>query len=729
VSYPFDLAAGTPADRPTVLVTCPAGASTDVLVRYPAGGVWWAGQGAARGWAPLDPPPGNEALDLPVGWATTSGAALADEGGTDGHVWVTTGGVDAPGWVDLGNPADIGLSRLAVAEVPGTPRPLRLVAMVNQYESLWLRLDPLDGGVGRPAGWEPVETPRGTYASEVGVLVAGQGGDVPVAQVVVLVRDVPTETGRLAVLARGEPGGWRWQEPVRLPGSLDVGGLVVGSVTGSRGLRGYAAVHAYDRAAEADAGIYLLQGSGRSWTWSLLGTPPEEGYGRQTGVVGVREQVTAEVMPAVVVVAETDPAARLLLVDLDGLWTPAGAPPAEATVGSVAPGLGDPATRPIAAVAGDGRGVWTVWDGPDGPAWTPLRPLPSTLADVAGGLGDWDDPASPEPGFHVFTVGDDGRVWARTWNAAAWSWTDHGPPSAQVAARSGVGAVAGPAPVNRSDVVVLGSDQGLWHLTRSGAAWSWVAHGSPGDEPVRATAPPVLVGAGTADQRLYLVVWGRDGQVWVRHETVAGWQWESRGAPPGTTVFGLVGAIAAPSAAGGAEGLAVFVITDDGAVWGSWGPGVAGTWTSLGRPAPGRAAVAGLGVTRVATPAGLPLVRVLVLDGRDRRVRTATWPPGQPWLDDSPPPGVGITGSYGAVTDPDDGTRAVLFVPGTDRHLWALRRSEVEATWEDRGTLPGTGPVRGRAVLAGMVDRFPSWRVYAVAPVCADGGLVVGSPG
>jgi hypothetical protein len=107
----------------------------------------------------------------------------------------------------------------------------------------------------------------------------------------------------------------------------------------------------------------------------------------------------------------------------------------------------------------------------------------------------------------------------------------------------------------------------------------------------------------------------------------------------------------------------------------------------------------------------------------------ATWPPGPGWVDLPPPAGVGITGTFGAVTNPDDATRAVVFVQGTYRHQWVLRHDSAGATWEDRGALPGTGRVRGRAVLAGMVDRFPSWRVYPVAPVCADGRQVVAWPG
>jgi hypothetical protein len=358
--------------------------------------------------------------------------------------------------------------------------------------------------------------------------------------------------------------------------------------------------------------------------------------------------------------------------------------------------------------------------------WTELPPLPSTVAEVVGGLAEWFLDISPDPGFHLVVVGSDGLVRSRLWDATTWVWRSLGLPAPGVPARAGVGTLRVPGAVPSSHVVVLGSDDGIWRLSRSSEqAWSWTAHGRPGDGPVRATAPPVLR---TGDPQPQLVAWGHDGQVWVWTDTELGRRWTSRGTPAGATVFGLVGAAAAPGPAGESEGLLVVVITDDGAVWASWGHGAEGSWTPLGRPGPALAAAAGVAVVPVlAAPEGPVRVRLLVLDGVQRHLRALTWPPpaGPLWTDVLPPPGVGIAGSFGGVPDPADPSRAIVYVEGSDRHLWALLQGATASSWQDRGPLPGTGRVRGRAVLAGMVDRSPSWRVYPVAAVCADGSLSV----
>jgi hypothetical protein len=145
-------------------------------------------------------------------------------------------------------------------------------------------------------------------------------------------------------------------------------------------------------------------------------------------------------------------------------------------VHSVGPCSGNPGTRPLAVVTADRHRVWTVGDGGASPVWTELVPLPSTVADVVGGAADWSDPTAPVPGFHVFTVGTDGRVRARTWEGRRRLWRDHRSPTPAVAVRSGVGAVAGRTATGGLHVVLLGSDDGLWHGSRSAAGWSWTAH-------------------------------------------------------------------------------------------------------------------------------------------------------------------------------------------------------------------------------------------------------------
>lgn len=138
-------------------------------------------------------------------------------------------------------------------------------------------------------------------------------------------------------------------------------------------------------------------------------------------------------------------------------------------------------------------------------------------------------------------------------------------------------------------------------------------------------------------------------------------------------------------------------------------------WTPLGRPGPALGATAGVGVVPVlAAPEGQVLIRVLVLDGAQRHLRGLTWPSpaGQRWSDIQPPPGAGITGSFGGVRDPEDPTRAIVLLEGSDRHPWALLHGATAWSWEDRGLLPGAGRPRGARGAGRHGRRFPSWRVY-----------------
>jgi hypothetical protein len=114
------------------------------------------------------------------------------------------------------------------------------------------------------------------------------------------------------------------------------------------------------------------------------------------------------------------------------------------------------------------------------------------------------------------------------------------------------------------------------------------------------------------------------------------------------------------------------------------------------------------------------------LRGTQRHLRVATWPPGPPWMGVAHPAGVGSRGR--SERSPIRTTPAApsSSSKGADRHLWVVRLRDAASSWADQGGLPGAGRVRGRAGQAGIISRFPSWKVYAVAAVCADGRLVVG---
>jgi hypothetical protein len=491
--------------------------------------------------------------------------------------------------------------------------------------------------------------------------------------------------------------------------------LAFGAVAG----RGYAAVEGYG--ADPDPVVMLWHGARTSWTWTLLGQPAGQ-VGWPVGVAAAADPATGAAVPAVIALAGANEQYELWRSDPAGSWDRIGTPVANTLVRSVAGNVADPVTRPLAVVSGGGRRVWSVRVETGGPAWTELPALPSTVGDVVAGL-TLDTP--PETGYHVVTVGTDGRLWSCRWNGFEWYWSDHGRPTPEVAARSGVGAVAGPGSTRPYHVAVLGSDGGLWCRSMTGTTWSWTAHGTPGGQPVRAVAPPLLVpGAGVP--QLQVAAWGLDGQVWVRVSDGASWRWDGRGSPPGVTTFGFVGAGVGPPPAGGQDGLVAFVISNDGILWGSWLDGAAPQWTSLGRPKAGLGAVAGIGVAPfVAAPDGPMELRVVVLDGTQRHLWVTTWPPSGPWTDVPPPAGVAVSGSLGVITDPDDAARSAVLVPGTDRHLWLLSLGAADHRWEDWGPLPTTGRVRGRAVDARVGNRSNPTHRSPAAPVCSDDGRLV----
>jgi len=416
------------------------------------------------------------------------------------------------------------------------------------------------------------------------------------------VTEPATGVTRLGVLDRVDTQ-WRWTEAGPLPGGLDLGTeVLVGTVTVPTGTHGCLVARAWDPGPGGGPRIVALQGAGTSWTWTVLSGPPTEEW--QVG------GVAAGSVPAVLAY---DVAGRLWRGALDDTWTDLGPPAVDAAVRGIAAGPVRPG-GPLAVAAGDGRRLWALDDDPAGPRWTDVPVLPVAVRDVVGAVAEWNDPTSPEPGWHLFVIGTDGRLWRA----------------------GGTG------------------DGGRGPTTAARRPWC-------------GCSPPVLV---PGDPQPRLCIWGGDGQVWVRSFTENGWSWDERGLSPGSPAFGFVTALSArPPGGGAAEGLVAFVIDQDRKLWGSWHDGTAPRWTDLDTLGSGFSISAGLGAATVdATPGGPPVVRVAVLDGTARRLRVAPWPPGPPWLGHPLPPAA-IADRLGVLPAPDDAT-AVL-VAAVDGRLLA----------------------------------------------------------
>ena len=677
----------SPADGADVLAVRPTAAGTDALVAYRSRTPWRTGSP----WTPLEPP---GVPSLLTGHATAGGLAAVVAAGPDRTIRATTGGPDAPGWVDLGRPGFA--DTLASVEVTTPAGPQRFVAVVDTTGALWVRLDPAGDPAPDSAAWEQVPTPDGSPAAVVTAVAA------PGPHLVAALRSATSFSTRPAVLT-GAPGAWQWVDPGPPPGGVEVFDCVAATVDGT----GFAAFRGWP-GPDLPLPVLVLHGSGTAWTWTAVGHPPGDDELFVDGITAAA--------PSAVVVAHRG--GHLWLGGLDGTWTDLGLPD---PAGPVRVATASPAPPAPVVVTSDGPRVWSIDTADPAPAWTELPSSPSTVDDAVGGVAIWDDATAGESGgWILFLVGGDGRLWARRWEGKTWLWDDHGTPAPGVTVRGSGGTLSS------SHVAVLGSDGALWHRIRSGPDWSWIAHGNPGGGPLLSVAPPVLV---PGETQVRFCVLGGDGRLRVRSSAAAGWHWDDRGTPPGSTVFTLVGAAAGPGPAGGPAGLVGFVITDDGKLWGSWLEAAGPHWTGLGTPGPGLIAAAGIGVVGVTAADGASVLRIAVMDVSTRHVRVASWPPGDPWLDVAPPPGVAVVGTLGAVAVPSDPTAAHVFVLGSDGHAWQLRVVSGSGTWTDWGAPPDATPLRGRAALATIEDHSPVQRIFPL--VCATdshGSMHMGWP-
>ena len=186
-----------------------------------------------------------------------------------------------------------------------------------------------------------------------------------------------------------------------------------------------------------------------------------------------------------------------------------------------------------------------------GPVLHPLRSV--ARASLAPSASVWA--GGPTAGMDVLTLGTDGALYMRGWDAH--SWGDWAPVSGAVAGWPGT--TSTPAAVSwgpgRMDVFVRGNDGALWHMWWNSAAWGgWESLGGS-----LASAPSVAawsanrldVFARGTDNTLQHLLW--DGSRWTAWESLGG---ILTSAPAVTSWF--------------AGRLDVFVRGTDDALWHRW---------------------------------------------------------------------------------------------------------------------------------------------------------------
>jgi hypothetical protein len=682
----------TAADGQPLLAAATEGGH--VYVRHDDGTGWR--------WEHLGAPPGRTGVSA-VACLTPDEAGTVPRvvvGSGDGHVWLAPL-PGAPGdWVDLGAPA-WDTEQLSVISMR-RPAGLRhvLVAGTNSGRP-WLRegLDP-DGtwfGIAGDVDWE---------LEYVALAVAATApGSEPQLHVVAVVRYRETFASAVLVAFR-ENSVWTWADPGPPPAGVNALGLSATSIRDTTGTVRVCAVIGVDPGRSgSDLEVGLLIGGGRSWRWDVLGHP--EGLDMPRAAVAVHRAVDPADGSGPVVVARV--AHDHWRRSPTGEWVSLGAVPGDTTVvnPSICIEAGSGASRVLweTGVSWNGH-LWTVRASGDGVpqvVWTD-HGIPATIATVVG--ADIDPPdADGNVLSYLHVVDNQGALYRSTMNGdTAGFWDDHDRPAPDVAVRTGVGTLTLPgADGVRSWVFVLGGDGHLWARSRTGENWSWVDHGQPSGRRVKSALPPVLAQPSAPAPSVLAVA--EDGQLWLRAPMGDTFDWTSRGTPPGHLIFSLVGVAAVPRAGG--QELVTAVVADDGHVW-LHVPSGATPWLDLGAPTVTERVAAGVGAALVTTPAGTPVVHLVVVTTPGGHAWTRTWSPAAEaarWTDLSRPDDVRIEAGIGVLPLPHDRTRALVFLLGGQGKLWTRDTLARDPGWDLWDRAPETDTLGdGRvAVLNGRV--------------------------
>jgi len=281
-----------------------------------------------------------------------------------------------------------------------------------------------------------------------------------------------------------------------------------------------------------------------------------------------------------------------------------------------------------------------------------------------------------------------GALWTHHWSGSRWYWTNHGNPAPSDSIAFAIGASSWNYINNErwpftwlvgANNVLYSRDYGF----STGAAWTWVNHGSVGSVLPVGSTNGYYPGAGNRPHAFFI---NASGSLFSRDWTGSVWQSTDHGYPPGTAgnILGI-GTLAV--AVGNTEFPYAFVIANDGNLWSRRWDGSSWLWENLGAPASGVAAGLGTTVTAGGTH---PFVFV---KGNDDTVHSRSWN-GSAWVWTShgAPPGLSISSSLGATCGDNCGT-AHVFVTASDGNVWSLGTSGSAGTWFNHGTPTGVSIV------------------------------------
>ena len=332
--------------------------------------------------------------------------------------------------------------------------------------------------------------------------------------------------------------------------------------------------------------------------------------------------------------------------------------------------------RPHVFVEGNDFNLWCLWS--DGAAWHWLnmgKPQGVNIAGSVGAVAVMDTPTSPQRA-HLFVTGNDGNLWCRWSDGAAWHWLNMGkPPAANIRGLLGsVTVMDTPTSPQRPHVFMEGDDYNLWCLWSNGAAWHWTNMDKPQGVNIAGSVGVVSVmDTPTSPQRAHLFVTGSDGNLWCRWSDGAAWHWLNMGKPQGANIRGLLGAVTVMDTRTSPQRPHVFVEGNDYNLWCLWSDGAAWHWTNMDKPQGVNIVGSVHAVSVMDTPTS-PQRAHLFVKGSDgnlwcRSSDGAVWH----WMNINKPNGADIGGLLGSVTVMDTPTspqRPHVFLEGNDGNFW-----------------------------------------------------------
>ena len=274
-------------------------------------------------------------------------------------------------------------------------------------------------------------------------------------------------------------------------------------------------------------------------------------------------------------------------------WADQGIPPGTTKVTEVAATTFKSGSqqRIYAFVKGDDSKLHVnYWNGSSW-SWASRGNPPGTTVGILAGAVTYQAPGTNTRWIHVFVWGADKHLYANYWNGTEWKWTDHGTfPNAAADYGSKAAAITYQQSGTQRIYAFFEELNSANHYVRyrSASAWHWAFEGTPPgiSSFMFSSAPRAITYLVQSVRKIYVFATGKPGHLYYRHWNGSQWEWMDRGAPTGTTVGGVAGAVSYLTAgpAFGLRRIYVFVRGENGHLYTNHWNGSEWQWVDRGVP-------------------------------------------------------------------------------------------------------------------------------------------------